>query len=171
MTKPDITIVVAVADNNVIGNDGGMPWRLSADLKRFKGLTMGRPMIMGRKTFESIGKPLPGRTSIVVTRDETWQSPGAVPVGSLEQAIAVATSLAAQSDALEIAVVGGGEIYRQAMTHADTLHVTHIEAQPEGDTHFPLIEEADWEAVSSEAFPITDKDNASTRYVVYKRRK
>ncbi|MEL7274353.1 MAG: dihydrofolate reductase [Pseudomonadota bacterium] len=167
MTKPKIIMVVAVARNYVIGNAGGMPWRLSTDLKRFKALTMGRPMIMGRKTFDSIGKPLPGRTSIVISRDKTWQSPGVVPVNSLEKAIELAMPLAENG---EIAVVGGGEIYKQAMPLAHVLHVTHIEATPEGDTYFPQIDSDRWTKVSEEAFPVTPKDEAATRYAVYNRK-
>ncbi|MEM9732695.1 MAG: dihydrofolate reductase [Pseudomonadota bacterium] len=166
MTKPKIIMLVAVAANNVIGNEGDMPWRLSTDLKRFKTLTMGLPMIMGRKTFEAIGKPLPGRTSIVVTRDKTWQSPGAVPVHSLEQALEVAAPLAQSG---EIAIVGGGEIYRQAMPYADILHVTHINAEPEGDTLFPPIDPKIWKQRSKQHFPVTPKDEAETRYVIYTR--
>ncbi len=164
-----IIIVVAVAANNVIGNDGDMPWRLSTDLKRFKALTFGKPMIMGRKTFESIGKPLPGRTSIVVTRDRDWQASGVVPVQSIESAIEVAGEIALASNVEEICIVGGGEIYRQAFGLADALHVTKVHSEPVGDTLFPEIDQQIWKEVCREKFPITEKDTVETTYVIYER--
>ncbi|MEE9315061.1 MAG: dihydrofolate reductase [Rhizobiaceae bacterium] len=164
-----IIMVVAVASNNVIGNDGDMPWRLSTDLKRFKALTLGKPIIMGRKTFQSIGKPLPGRTSIVVTRDGAWQAEGVVPVQSIESAIAIAGEVAKASDGNEICIVGGGEIYRQAMDVADVLHVTRVHGEPEGDTVFPVIDPRFWKELSREDFPIGEKDTVKTTYVVYQR--
>jgi len=166
----DIVMVVAVAKNGVIGRDGDMPWRLSSDLKRFKALTLGKPMIMGRKTFESIGKPLPGRTSIVVTRDKTWQAPGVVTVQTLETAFAVAEEVAQADGIKEICVVGGGEIYRQAMDRATHLYVTEVEAKPHGDTSFPEIDPAVWTEISSESFPKGERDSARTIYTVYQRR-
>ena len=165
-----IWIVVATAENGVIGMDGDMPWRLSKDLKRFKALTLGKPMIMGRKTFESIGKPLPGRTSIVVTRDVKWQSPGVVSVQSTEQAISVAEQIALADGAEAICVVGGGQIYAQTLALADVLHVTQVAAQPEGDTHFPDIDLAVWQEVSQEDIPVGERDSAATRYSVYHKR-
>lgn len=105
-----ISIVVAVAENGIIGADGDMPWQLSTDLKRFKALTLGKPMIMGRKTFEAIGKPLPGRTSIVVTQDKSWQAAGVVPVQSLEAAIELANEIALAAGVDELCVVGGGNL-------------------------------------------------------------
>ncbi|MEL6735560.1 MAG: dihydrofolate reductase [Pseudomonadota bacterium] len=166
----DIVIVVAVAKNGVIGMDGGMPWRLSTDLKRFKVLTLGKPMIMGRKTFESIGKPLPGRTSIVVTRDTDWQSPGVVAIDGLDKALAAATEIAAADGVSEICVVGGGEIYRQTLDRATRLCVTEVDAEPEGDTTFPPIDDAQWIIVSTEAVPPGERDTAATTYRVYERR-
>lgn len=165
-----ISIVVAVAANDVIGNDGGMPWKLSTDLKRFKALTMGKPMIMGRKTFDSVGKALPGRTSVVVTRDPSWQAEGVVPVQSLDVAIELAQEIAKANGADEICIVGGGEIYRQAMDKADVLHVTRVEATPDGDTFFPKIDPDHWQQISSENVPEGEKDSVATRYLVYKRR-
>ena len=168
MSEARILIVVAVAENGVIGADGDMPWRLSSDLKRFKEITLGKPMIMGRKTFDSIGKALPGRTTIVITRDATWQSEGVVLVSSLEKALELAAQCPGGDEA--ISIVGGGQIYALAMEHADELHVTHVDAAPEGDTVFPEIDPKIWNVDSSLDVPAGEKDSASTRYVVYSRK-
>lgn len=164
-------IVVAAATNDVIGRDGDMPWQLSTDLKRFKAVTLGKPMIMGRRTFEAIGKPLPGRTSIVVTRDENWQSPGVVVVGSLEQALDVARQIAIAEAAEAICLVGGGQIYAQAMDIAEVIHITRVHASPEGDTVFPKIDETKWREIERADFPAGEKDSASTTYLIYEKRK
>ena len=166
----EFSIVVAIAGNNVIGNQGGMPWRLSTDLKRFKQLTMGKPMIMGRKTFDAIGKALPGRSSIVVTRDDGWQAEGAVPVQSLETAMTLGREIARSMAVNEVCIVGGGDIYRQALQVVDTLHVTRVEAVPEGDTVFPVIDANVWNKISETPVPFGEKDSAATRYIIYKRR-
>ncbi len=146
-TVPRVTLVAAVARNGVIGADGAMPWHLPADLRRFKALTMGRPMIMGRRTFESIGRPLPGRRSIVVTRDPSFTAPGAVIVGSVEKAIELAESAARElrpGEPEEIMVIGGGQIYRQLLDRADRLEITHVDADVAGDTTFPEIVPTLW---------------------------
>ena len=135
-----ISIVVAVAENGVIGLEGDMPWHLSTDLKRFKDLTLGKPMIMGRKTFMAIGQALPGRTSIVITRDKSWQAEGVVPVHSLQTAFELAEQIAQSDGVDELCIVGGGEIYRQSIEHADVIHLTQVHAQPTGDTVFPTID-------------------------------
>ncbi|WP_368856646.1 dihydrofolate reductase [Chelativorans sp. ZYF759] len=163
----DVEIYVAVARNGVIGNDGDMPWRLSTDLKRFKAGTMGKPVIMGRKTWESIGKPLPGRRNIVVTRNRDYTAQGAQTVPSLDAALAIAKTEGAEA----AAIIGGGEIYRMAMDAADMLHVTHVEAELEGDTHFPAIDPAVWQPVSREAVAAGERDSFATEYVVYTRLK
>lgn len=160
-----IGIYVAVARNGVIGNEGEMPWRLSSDLKRFKAITMGKPVVMGRKTWESIGKPLPGRRNIVVTRNRDFRANGADVAASLPEALDMAQSQQAE----EVAVIGGGEIYRQAMEMADTLHVTHVEAELEGDTHFPIIDPAVWQPLLRESVPAGERDTYATEYVVYER--
>ena len=162
-----IEIHVAVARNGVIGSDGKMPWRLSTDLKRFKAGTMGKPVIMGRKTWESIGRPLPGRRNIVVTRNRDYRADGAQIALSLPAAL----EIAAEGGADEVAIIGGGEIYRLAMEAADTLHVTHVEAELEGDTRFPAIDPALWKAVSREEVPAGERDDYATEYVVYDRRR
>jgi dihydrofolate reductase len=177
--EPVITLVVAVAQNGVIGRNGDMPWRLSSDLKRFKALTMGAPVIMGRKTFESIGRPLPGRLNIVVTRDYDWAADGAMRVGSLDAAVELAAAHldSAEPDPAEpeadlpdeVFVIGGGEIYAQAMGLADRLCVTHVLADIGGDTRFPQIDPDEWEAVERVEMPAGEKDSHPTRYVEYQR--
>jgi dihydrofolate reductase len=164
------TIVVAVSRNGVIGRDGDMPWRLSTDLKRFKALTLGKPVIMGRKTFQSIGRPLPGRPNIVITRDADFSAPGVTVVNSLDAAVAVAVPLAIEAGVDEICVIGGGEIYRQAIAIADTLHVTHVEAAVDGDTTFPAIDPEVWQVKNEEDIPAGEKDSYATRFVTYGRR-
>jgi dihydrofolate reductase len=166
----DITIVVAMTRNNVIGRDGGLPWRLSTDLKRFKALTMGRPMVMGRICYDSIGKPLPGRPNIVVTRNRAFAPDGVIVVHSLEEGLARAEEEARTLDVTEIAVIGGGVVYREAMDRATVLHVTHIDAEIDGDTFFPAIDPAIWEEGPSESVPAGEKDDYATRFVTYRRR-
>lgn len=166
-----VAIYVAVAENGVIGRDNGLPWKLSSDLKRFKAGTMGKPIIMGRKTWESIGKPLPGRVNIVVTRDRAFKAEGAEVVGSLDEALTLGRVRGrCMAGADEICVVGGSEIYRQALPLADRLHVTHVLASVEGDARFPDIDPAVWEEVRSEELPAGERDSHATRYAVYERR-
>lgn len=157
-----IALVVAMAENGVIGREGGLPWRLSTDLKRFKALTMGKPVIMGRKTWESLGRPLPGRRNIVITRNAGYTAGGAEVASSLQAALALASD--------EANIIGGGEIYRQAMEMADRLHVTHVLAEIDGDTYFPPIEPESWKPVFEEEVPAGEKDVYATLYVVYERR-
>jgi dihydrofolate reductase len=163
-------IVVAVSRNGIIGRDGDMPWRLSTDLKRFKALTSGKPVIMGRKTFQSIGKPLPGRANIVVSRAADFAPELVTVANSLEQAITLAKALAVAAGVDEICIIGGGEIYRQAMLTADMLHVTHVEGDVEGDTSFPEINPAVWIAEQEIFVPAGERDSLATRFVTYRRR-
>ena len=167
----DIAIYVAVAENGVIGREGGLPWRLSSDLKRFKAGTMGKPVIMGRKTWEGLGRPLPGRLNIVVTRDATFRAEGAEVAGSIDDAVRLASVRGrCMAGADEICVIGGGEIYRQSIERADRLHVTHVLGAVEGDTRFPAIDPEVWKPVRAEELPAGEKDSHATRYVVYERR-
>jgi dihydrofolate reductase len=136
---PRVTLVVAVAANGVMGADNQLPWRLPADLKRFKELTMGRPIVMGRKTYDSIGRPLPGRENIVVSRQPGLRIDGCVVVDSVEAAFAVA------AHAAEIAVIGGADIFRLALPRADTIHLTRVHAQIAGDVYFPSLDAGEWE--------------------------
>ncbi len=149
-----LSIIVAVAQNGVIGRDNQLLWRLPDDLKRFKQLTLGHPIIMGRKTFESIGKPLPGRTSIVITRSPSYTAEGAVVVHSLAEAIAVARA----SDSEEGFIIGGGELYRQAQEEGtlSRLYLTRVCAEIQGDTFFEILDESKWQQ-TSEAFHPADE--------------
>lgn len=165
-----LSLVVAIAENGVIGAKGGMPWKLSSDLKRFKRDTMGKPIVMGRKTFESIGKPLPGRANIVITRQQDFTIEGCDVVGSLDAAIEIAnTKINDGGLENEICIIGGGELYKQALAQADRLYVTHVLAAPAGDTYFPEILPAEWEPIMQENIPAGEKDSAKTIYAVYNR--
>jgi dihydrofolate reductase len=159
-----LSIIAAVAENGVIGRDGDMPWKLSTDLKRFKALTTGKPVLMGRKTFASIGRPLPNRLNIVVTRDGAFAADGVTVVADLDAA------LAAAGEAEEVMVIGGGEIYRAFIERAERLYITHVAATPDGDTHFPAIDPAQWSVVASEDVPSGPSDSAPSRFVTYARR-
>lgn len=165
-----ISVVVAVSKNGVIGRDNGMPWRLSTDLQRFKKLTFGKPVMMGRKTWESLGRPLPGRTNIVITRDAAYKADGAVVVPSIDAALKVGEQAARDADVNEICIIGGAQIYTQALDKATHLHVTHIDAEIDGDAFFSIVDPKIWQIVSEENVPAGEKDNYATRYVVYTRR-
>ncbi|WP_221400898.1 dihydrofolate reductase [Parvularcula dongshanensis] len=133
-----------MAENRVIGRDGGLPWRMSGDLKWFKEVTLGKPVIMGRTTYESIGRPLPGRENIVLSR-QTDFAPGGVQVAStIEDGLALANEWGAETGADEVCVIGGGAVYAEALPRADRIYLTVIEAEVEGDTRFPPLDEADW---------------------------
>jgi len=167
----EIVLIVAVADNGVIGAHGTIPWRLKRDQQRLKAMTMGKPVVMGRKTFMSLRRPLPGRTNIVVTRDMNFRSPGAVVTSSFADARAVATGDALRRFATEIAVIGGAEIYAQSMEYADRLEITEVHARPDGDTYFAAISTAVWQEVARVRNPATADDSADFSYVTYRRRK
>lgn len=167
----EIVLIVAVAENGVIGDRGAIPWRLKSDLQRFKALTMGKPVVMGRKTFISLRRPLPGRTNIVVTRDAGFRAAGAVVTTSFDAARAVATGDVLRRFATEIAVIGGAEIYAQWMACADRLEITEVHARPEGDTYFAAIDAASWEEVARLRNPAGSDDSADYSYVTYRRRK
>ncbi|MCJ9427479.1 dihydrofolate reductase [Kordiimonas sp. A6E486] len=156
-----VILVVAMAENRAIGKNGDLPWRLPADLKHFKAVTMGKAMIMGRKTFQSIGRPLPGRRTIVVTRNKDWSADGVEVAYSLQDAMA----LAGEGDVM---IVGGGEIYTQAMDVADRLEVTEVALTVDGDAFFPEIVASEWREESREAFPAED-DKPAYAFVSYVR--
>jgi dihydrofolate reductase len=169
VTPIRIALVAAVARNGVIGRDGEMPWRLSTDLKRFKRLTMGAPVVMGRKTFEAIGKPLPGRINIVVTRSAGFAADGTTVASDLNSALRHAVNEAERLGLPEAFVIGGGEVYAAAIGRADRLYITHVEASPEGDARFPPIDPAIWRAISSERIAAGEKDTEATLFTVYDR--
>lgn len=166
-----IVFVVAVAENGVIGLGNAMPWHLRSDLKRFKALTIGKPVVMGRKTFESIGKPLPGRTNIVVTRDRGYSAPGIVVAPSLDTAHEIARGDALRRFVTEIAVIGGAEIFRQWLDRAERIEWTVVHASPEGDAFIEPLSPADWEEVARERHAAGEGDSAGFSYVTYRRRK
>lgn len=171
MSAPRITLIVAVSENGVIGRDLDMPWKLSTDLKRFKALTMGKPLIMGRKTFLSVGeRPLPGRPHIIVSRSEDYRPDGVDVVSSLEDALMLAKDKAAALGVDEVFVAGGGEIYRQAMPFADQLSVTHVDVNLDGDTFFPQIDPALFEKIEEIPAPAGEKDNYPVLFTTYVRR-
>lgn len=145
-----LAIIVAVAENGVIGRDNGLPWKISEDMRHFKGVTMGKPVVMGRKTYESIGKPLPGRLNIVITRNPAYRAEGVRIVGSLDEALAVGGQAAGESGAEEIVVIGGSEIYAAAIPNAERLYITEIHASVEGDAMFPAIDWSHWREASRE---------------------
>jgi dihydrofolate reductase len=167
----EVVLVAAVAENGVIGSKGAIPWRLKSDMKRFKALTLNKPVVMGRKTFVSIGRPLPGRTNIVVTRDRNFRTAGAVVTNSFEAARAIAQGDALRRFATEIAIIGGAEIYAQWMDSASRLEITEVHARPEGDTHLAAIDPAAWEEVARVRNPSGPDDSADFSYVTYRRRK
>jgi dihydrofolate reductase len=166
----EVVLIAAVADNGVIGSHGEIPWRLKSDMQRFKALTSGKPVVMGRKTFASIGKPLPARTNIVVTRDAGFRAPGVVVAMSFADARAVAIGDALRRSAAEIAVIGGAEIYAQWMECADRLEITEVHARPQGDTYFSAIDPAAWQEVARVRNPAGTADSADFSYVTYRRR-
>jgi dihydrofolate reductase len=158
-----------IAENGVIGRDNALPWRLSSDLKRFKALTMGKPVVMGRKTFLSIGKPLPGRTNIVVSRDPRFCAPHALVAGRLDAALDAARGDALRRGAGEIMVIGGTDIFTQCMPLAERLEITHVHARPNGDTYFPPIDPAQWRPSARSEYPPGPQDETGFEVVTYAR--
>ncbi len=144
-----VSVIVAASANNVIGVNGGLPWRLPEDLRRFKELTMGKPMLMGRLTYESIGKALPGRRSIILTRRVDYQAEDCDVVTSVDAAIAAA------GDAAELMVIGGGTIYEQLLPISDRVYLTRVHTDIDGDTFFPELDPTEWHSASKEEFPVT----------------
>jgi dihydrofolate reductase len=147
---PRLVLVAAVAENGVIGRDGELPWWLPGDLKHFKALTLGKPVLMGRRTFGSIGRPLPGRSNIVLTRDPAFWADGVRIVPSLDEGLKVAAAEAERLNADEIAVIGGSALYSATLPRADRLYLTEVHASPEGTTHFPAFPRAEWKEVARE---------------------
>jgi dihydrofolate reductase len=167
--RPEIVLIVAVADNGVIGRENAMPWHLRSDLKRFKALTVGKPVVMGRKTFAAIGKPLPGRTNIVLTRDPGYRAPGIVVATELDAALAVARGDALRRFAAEIMVIGGAEIYARLISRAARLEITEVHDRPEGDTFFPPFRREEWCETARESHIAGPVDTAAFSYVTYRR--
>ncbi len=163
MPAPSVTLVVAHTENRVIGRDGGMPWHLPADFAHFKAATMGKPMMMGRRTFESIGRALPGRRSIVVTRDRGWSAPGVEVAHSIDEAFALC------ADVPEVAVIGGGKLFQTLIDRADTILLTVIHTTLEGDTYFPELDVDAWHEVSRETRPPDDRNAYALSFIELRR--
>jgi dihydrofolate reductase len=169
LPPPALLLVAAVARNSVIGSNKRLLWRLSSDLKRFKALTMGKPLVMGRKTFQSIGRPLPGRETIVVTRDKAFAAEGALVAHSLEAALTLAAERAAAMGADAIVIAGGGEIYAQTIGRADRLAITEVALERKGDARFPPIDPLRWREVRREKGERGPRDEADFAFVDYER--
>lgn len=168
-SDPTISLVVAVADNGVIGRDGQLPWRMPSDLKTFRRLTMGKPIIMGRKTFQSIGRALDGRDNIVVTRDVTFSAEGISVVGSLDAALILARGLARTRGVDEIMVIGGGEIFAASLAIASRVYWTEIHGSPEGDVTFARPSSELWREISREPILRGPKDEFDATLVTLER--
>jgi dihydrofolate reductase len=165
-----IVLVAAIGENGVIGRDGQMPWRLKSDLRHFRALTLDKPVVMGRRTYESIGRPLDRRTNIVLTRDLSLKVPGGVVASSLDAALAYARRDAEKRGVDEIMVIGGGDVFADILPRADRLEITHVHASPEGDSYFPPIDPAVWRMVAHADYPAGPDDDASFTVATYLRR-
>lgn len=165
-----VSLIVAVAENGVIGAKGRLPWRLSSDLKTFRRLTMGKPIIMGRKTFQSLKGPLDGRDNIVLTTDPFFEPEGVSVVHAFADALTLARTLALTRGADEIMVIGGAEVFGAALPHATRLYWTDVHARPEGDVLFPGIDLSDWTELEREALPSSEKDDVTATLRVLDRK-
>jgi dihydrofolate reductase len=161
--QPLISLIVAMAQNGVIGRDNTLPWRLPADLKRFKAFTLGKTVLMGRKTFESIGRPLPGRDNLVLTRDRRWFASGVIVVHSVEAALA-------QAGVNELVAIGGAQIYRLLMPFARRIYLTHVHADVPGDTFFPDFDPTQWDDVECRMHPADEEHAYPVTFVTLERR-
>ncbi len=166
-----ISMIAAIAENNVIGSGQAMPWRIPSDFGFFKRTTLGKPIIMGRKQFETVGKPLPGRTNILVTRQSGYQPEGVDVVASVEQALEKAMAVAQGDGVEEVMIIGGGDIYAQLIDRADRLYISHVDLAPRGDVYFPPIDPTQWTVVDLPQVEPYPADEATYRVKVYERRK
>ena len=165
-----IVLVAAIGENNVIGRDGQLPWRLKSDLQHFRKLTINKPVIMGRKTYASIGKPLKDRTNIVLTSDPGFAAPGTVLATSMDEALAMARQDAASRGVDEIMIIGGSDVFAAMLPVADRLEITHVHASPDGDVTFPPIDPTLWREVSRTEHPAGPQDDAGFAVAAYLRR-
>jgi dihydrofolate reductase len=163
------SLIVAVAKNGVIGRDGGLPWRMSSDLKTFRRLTMGKPIVMGRKTFQSIGKPLDGRDNIVVSRDPIFAPEGVTVFADLNEALILARTLARTSGTDEVMIIGGADIFTATLAEAQRVYWTDILGEPEGDVGFPALDPAEWREISAEPIPKGPRDDYEAVLRVFER--
>jgi len=165
-----LALVWAMARNRVIGRNNALPWHLPEDLKFFKRVTMGKPIIMGRKTWESIGRPLPGRCNIVISRNQDFKADGIAAVSSLQQAISLAGQISLRDGVDEVCVIGGAEIYHQALPLADRLYLTQVHADVEGDTFFPEFDLSQWQEVEREDFSASSANPCDYSFLVLEKR-
>ena len=164
-----LAVIVAAAENGVIGRNNALPWHLPQDLRYFKRVTMGKPIVMGRKTFESIGRPLPGRTNIVITRNPDFTTEGVRVVASLDEALRLAGDIALIDGAQELVVIGGVEIYKASIPRADRLYITEVHASVPGDAFLPEIDWSHWSEVGREHHAASDANPYDYSFVVYNR--
>ena len=164
-----LAVIVAAAENGVIGRNNALPWHLPEDLRYFKKVTMGKPIVMGRKTFESIGRPLPGRTNIVITRNPDFQAEGVRAVASLDEALRLAEDIALIDGAQEVVVIGGAEIYKAAIPRAGRLYITEVHASVEGDACLPQVEWKYWREIGREHHPALGTNPYDYSFVIYER--
>jgi dihydrofolate reductase len=164
-----LVLVAAVAENGVIGRDGGLPWRLPSDLRRFRAITLGHPVLMGRKTYDAIGKPLPGRTNIVITRDVAFAARGVIAAPNLEAALVVARGDARRRGVRYVMIIGGGELYGQTIGCACRLEITRVHARPPGDSIFPAIDPARWRETEQCEYPAGPGDDTPFTTLAYER--
>lgn len=169
--KVRIAFAVAVAENGVIGAGGDLPWRLPTDLKRFRRTTMGKPIIMGRKTYVSIGRPLDGRDNIVITRDRSFSAPGVHVVFTVDEGVALGRKLAVQRGVDEVAVIGGAEIFRATLATADRIYLTLVRGRPAGDTYLAAFDPAVWAETAREAMPQGSDDQYPADFIVLDRKR
>ena len=162
-----ISFIVATSTNNVIGKNNQLPWSLPNDMKFFKNITWAMPVLMGRKSFESLGKPLPGRLNVVITRQNNWKPEGATVVHSVEDAIKVAKA----ADYNEAFIIGGGEIFKEAMPVADKIYLTRVDVNLEGDAFFPVMNAKEWMMVSEQSFPADEKHAYAYHFQLWERNK
>ena len=164
-----LALIVAAAENGVIGRDNQLPWHLPEDLGYFKRVTMGKPIVMGRKTYESIGRPLPGRTNIVITRNPDWQAEGVRALPDMEAALALAEEIALIDGAEELMVIGGAEIYAAALPLADRIYLTRVHADVDGDAWLPEIDWSQWQELGRERHSASDSNPYDYSFLVYGR--
>jgi dihydrofolate reductase len=169
LAEPIVALVVAMGDNRAIGRGGGLPWRLSSDMRYFRKVTMGKPIVMGRRTFDSLPRVLDGRLNVVLTRDEAFAAPGAVVAHDVEEALALARREAKRTGADEVMVIGGAELFHATLPQAGRIYLTEVKASPDADTWFPELDRREWREVSREDHAPGPKDDHAFSFVVLER--